>query len=75
MEAVEELPKKAKLFFVHAADKWDADFYAKVNDDVYVNIGQYHLDLLRLLFNVWHPASVCSLRRHIGNFGLPQYCS
>jgi hypothetical protein len=43
VEAVEELPKKAKLFFVHAADKWDADFYAKVNDDVYVNIGQYHL--------------------------------
>ncbi|XP_010097879.2 hydroxyproline O-galactosyltransferase HPGT1 [Morus notabilis] len=38
VEAPEEFPKKAKLFFAHAADKWDAEFYAKVNDDVYVNI-------------------------------------
>ena len=41
MEAPEEFAKKAKLFFAHAADKWDAEFYAKVNDDVYVNIGQW----------------------------------
>ncbi|KAI7984521.1 ABC transporter B family member 11 [Camellia lanceoleosa] len=34
----EELPKKTKLFFAHAAENWDAEFYAKVNDDVYVNI-------------------------------------
>lgn len=40
MEAPEELSKKTKLFFAHAADKWDAEFYAKVNDDVYVNIGK-----------------------------------
>lgn len=39
MEANEDLPKKAKLFFAHAAEKWEAEFYAKVNDDVYVNIG------------------------------------
>uniref|UniRef100_A0A2N9EML3 Hexosyltransferase n=1 Tax=Fagus sylvatica TaxID=28930 RepID=A0A2N9EML3_FAGSY len=39
VEADEELPKKAKIFFAYAADKWDAEFYAKVNDDVYVNIG------------------------------------
>ncbi|KAL0917800.1 hypothetical protein M5K25_012891 [Dendrobium thyrsiflorum] len=38
VEASEELPKKTKLFFVHAADKWDAEFYAKVNDNIYVNI-------------------------------------
>ncbi|KAL5540885.1 hypothetical protein UlMin_043277 [Ulmus minor] len=38
VESREEFPKKAKLFFAHAADKWDAEFYAKVNDDVYVNI-------------------------------------
>ncbi|XP_038685119.1 hydroxyproline O-galactosyltransferase HPGT1-like isoform X2 [Tripterygium wilfordii] len=38
VEAVQELPKKAKLFFAYAADKWDAEFYAKVNDDIYVNI-------------------------------------
>lgn len=39
MEAPQDVPKKAKLFFAYAADKWDADFYAKVNDDIYVNIG------------------------------------
>ncbi|KAJ7965407.1 Hexosyltransferase [Quillaja saponaria] len=38
VEANEEVSKKAKLFFAHAADKWDAEFYAKVNDDVYINI-------------------------------------
>ncbi|KAL4360723.1 hypothetical protein GQ457_04G038430 [Hibiscus cannabinus] len=38
VEAPGELPKKAKMFFALAADRWDADFYAKVNDDVYVNI-------------------------------------
>lgn len=39
MEAAEESPKKMKSFFIHAAENWDAEFYAKVNDDVYVNIG------------------------------------
>ncbi|PIA49201.1 hypothetical protein AQUCO_01300208v1 [Aquilegia coerulea] len=38
VEAPEENSKKTKLFFAHAADTWDAEFYAKVNDDVYVNI-------------------------------------
>ncbi|KDP22185.1 hypothetical protein JCGZ_26016 [Jatropha curcas] len=38
VEATDGLPNKAKLFFAHAADKWDAEFYAKVNDNVYVNI-------------------------------------
>ncbi|KAI7983039.1 WD repeat-containing protein 44 [Camellia lanceoleosa] len=37
-QAPEELPKKTKLFFAHAAENWDAEFYAKVNDDVYINI-------------------------------------
>lgn len=41
VEAPEEYPKKAKLFFAYAADKWDAEFYAKVNDDVYVNIDAF----------------------------------
>ncbi|KAF6172960.1 hypothetical protein GIB67_006336 [Kingdonia uniflora] len=40
VEAPEELPKKTKLFIGYAADTWDAEFYAKVNDDVYVNIGR-----------------------------------
>ncbi|KAF5743483.1 putative beta-1 3-galactosyltransferase 11 [Tripterygium wilfordii] len=38
VEAAQELPKKVKLFFAYAADKWDAEFYAKVSDDIYVNI-------------------------------------
>ncbi|KAD7480489.1 hypothetical protein R6Q59_009266 [Mikania micrantha] len=38
VEATEELPKKTKLFFAHAAERWEAEYYAKVNDDVYVNI-------------------------------------
>ncbi|XP_072973442.1 hydroxyproline O-galactosyltransferase HPGT1 isoform X2 [Typha angustifolia] len=38
IEAPEERPKKTKLFFAHASDTLDAEFYAKVNDDIYVNI-------------------------------------
>jgi hypothetical protein len=39
VEAPEERPRKMKSFFIHAVENWDADFYAKANDDVYVNIG------------------------------------
>ncbi|CAM8909534.1 unnamed protein product [Rhodiola kirilowii] len=38
IEVPEELPSKSKLFFIHALDKWDADFYVKLNDDVFLNI-------------------------------------
>ncbi|KAH7513798.1 hypothetical protein FEM48_Zijuj11G0020300 [Ziziphus jujuba var. spinosa] len=38
VEAPEERPKKTKAFLVHAVENWDAEFYAKVNDDIYVNI-------------------------------------
>ncbi|XWS48902.1 hypothetical protein CRYUN_Cryun13aG0116600 [Craigia yunnanensis] len=38
VEAPEERSKKIKIFFVHAVESWDAEFYVKVNDDVYVNI-------------------------------------
>ncbi|XP_078439478.1 galactosyltransferase family protein [Wolffia australiana] len=38
VEAPGEVPQKVKLFFSHAADTWDADFYAKVNDNIYVNL-------------------------------------
>ncbi|KHN25660.1 Putative beta-1,3-galactosyltransferase 11 [Glycine soja] len=27
-----------KSFFIYAVGNWDAEFYAKVNDDVYVNL-------------------------------------
>lgn len=39
METPEERAKKTKLFFIHAVEHWDAEFYAKINDDLYVNIG------------------------------------
>ncbi|KAJ6851003.1 uncharacterized protein M6B38_262675 [Iris pallida] len=38
VEASEDISKKTKAFFVHAANTWDAEFYVKVNDDVYINI-------------------------------------
>ncbi|CAA7059478.1 unnamed protein product [Microthlaspi erraticum] len=38
VEAPEEASKKVKLFFAYAADRWDAQFYAKANDNIYVNI-------------------------------------
>ncbi|KAL3524378.1 hypothetical protein ACH5RR_017212 [Cinchona calisaya] len=41
VEAPEEHSKKTKSFFAHAAENWDANFYAKVNDDVYVNIDAF----------------------------------
>ena len=39
LEAPKESSKKAKLFFAHAVENWNAEFYVKVNDDIYINIG------------------------------------
>jgi len=47
IESDEELPKKTKSFFANAADTFDAAFYAKVNDDIYINVGMCHLLTLR----------------------------
>eukprot|EP00271_Cylindrocystis_brebissonii_P007130 TRINITY_DN2029_c0_g1_i1.p1 TRINITY_DN2029_c0_g1~~TRINITY_DN2029_c0_g1_i1.p1 ORF type:complete len:396 (+),score=67.56 TRINITY_DN2029_c0_g1_i1:947-2134(+) len=38
IEGYDELPKKTKIYFASAVTKWDADFYMKVDDDVYVNL-------------------------------------
>ncbi|KVH91844.1 Glycosyl transferase, family 31 [Cynara cardunculus var. scolymus] len=38
VETAEEKPKKTKLFFIDALEHWDAEFYVKVNDDIYLNI-------------------------------------
>lgn len=43
VEAPEEKSKKIKAFFIYAVDNWDAEFYVKVNDDVYVNLGMWSL--------------------------------
>ncbi|XP_054788204.1 hydroxyproline O-galactosyltransferase HPGT1-like [Prosopis cineraria] len=70
VEANEELPKKAKLFFALAADKWEAEFYAKVNDDVYVNIDALgatlatHLDKPRVYIGCMKSGEVFSEPNH-----------
>lgn len=37
-EAVEELPKKAKFFFSAAVERWDAEFYVKVDDNINLDL-------------------------------------
>ncbi|KAK4490779.1 hypothetical protein RD792_001491, partial [Penstemon davidsonii] len=38
VESPEERAKKTKLFLIHAVEHWDAEFYVKISDDVYVKI-------------------------------------
>ncbi|KAI3425431.1 Hexosyltransferase, partial [Psidium guajava] len=70
VEAPEETPKKAKLFFAHAAETWDTEFYAKVKDDVYVNIDSLlialtaHLDKPRVYMGCMKSGEVFSERGH-----------
>ncbi|XVF50931.1 hypothetical protein PTKIN_Ptkin04bG0143300 [Pterospermum kingtungense] len=65
-----EIPKKAKMFFALAADRWDAEFYAKVNDDVYVNIDALgatltsHLDKPRVYIGCMKSGEVFSEPGH-----------
>ncbi|XP_059642038.1 hydroxyproline O-galactosyltransferase HPGT1-like [Cornus florida] len=66
VESPEEQPKKSKLFFAHAVEHWDAEFYAKVNDDVYVTIDALgamltsHLDKPRLYIGCMKSGEVFS---------------
>ncbi|ESR35342.1 hypothetical protein CICLE_v10005228mg [Citrus x clementina] len=70
MEAPKEFPNKAKLFFAYAVDKWDAEYYAKVNDDVYVNIDSLgatlatHLDKPRVYIGCMKSGDVFSEPGH-----------
>ncbi|GMQ05644.1 hypothetical protein CsSME_00050593 [Camellia sinensis var. sinensis] len=70
IEAPEEQPKKTKLFFIHVVEHWDAEFYAKVNDDVYVNIDALgvtlasHLDEPRLYIGCMKSGEVFSEPTH-----------
>ncbi|XP_042064846.1 beta-1,3-galactosyltransferase 7-like [Salvia splendens] len=47
VEGYHELSAKTKIFFATAVAKWDADFYVKVDDDVYVNLGTFAATLAR----------------------------
>ncbi|KAL6541533.1 Hydroxyproline O-galactosyltransferase HPGT1 [Orobanche gracilis] len=70
VEAPEELPNKTKLFFAYAAESWDADYYAKVNDDVYVNVDALqntliaHLDKPRVYIGCMKSGEVFSEQGH-----------
>ncbi|XWS61740.1 hypothetical protein CRYUN_Cryun07bG0151700 [Craigia yunnanensis] len=70
VEAPEERSKKIKFFFVHAVDSWDAEFYVKVNDDVYVNIDALgatlsaHLDKPRVYMGCMKSGEVFSEPTH-----------
>ncbi|GFY83007.1 Galactosyltransferase family protein [Actinidia rufa] len=75
VEAPEELPKKTKLFFAHVSEKWDAEFYAKVNDDVYVNIDALgntlaaHLDKPRAYIGCMKSGEVFSEQNGMNQIG------
>lgn len=40
MEASEDLARKTKLYLRAAVEMWDAEFYWKVDDDAFVNLGE-----------------------------------
>jgi len=40
VENDDSLPLKSKSYFSTAVEQWDSDFYVKVDDDVFVNIGE-----------------------------------
>lgn len=58
------------MFFALGADKWDAEFYAKVNDDIYVNIDTLgaalasHLDKPRIYLGCMKSGEVFSEPSH-----------
>ncbi|KAJ7945005.1 Hexosyltransferase [Quillaja saponaria] len=70
VEALEERAKKVKSFFIHAVENWDAEFYAKVNDDVYVNVDALgavlatHLDKPRVYIGCMKSGKVFSEPTH-----------
>ncbi|KAK9291367.1 hypothetical protein L1049_019313 [Liquidambar formosana] len=70
VEASEEHPNKTRMFFAYAADNLDAEFYAKVNDDVYVNIDALgttlagHLDKPRVYVGCMKSGEVFSEQSH-----------
>ncbi|XP_022844685.1 beta-1,3-galactosyltransferase 7-like isoform X3 [Olea europaea var. sylvestris] len=47
IEGYHELSAKTKAFFSTAVEKWDAEFYIKVDDDVHVNLGTLAATLAR----------------------------
>lgn len=62
VEGYHELSAKTKSFFAAAVERWDAEFYVKVDDDVHVNLGIPDSILLRffsLLSSVLFRNKIC----------------
>lgn len=53
VEGYHELSAKTKSFFSAAVERWDAEFFVKVDDDVHVNLGMQYLFLLPFI-NMLH---------------------
>ncbi|XP_051129185.1 hydroxyproline O-galactosyltransferase HPGT1-like [Andrographis paniculata] len=70
IERPEERANKTKLFLIHAVDHWEAEFYIKINDDVYVNIDALgavlasHLDKPRVYIGCMKSGEVFSDLKH-----------
>ncbi|XP_073133231.1 hydroxyproline O-galactosyltransferase HPGT1-like [Henckelia pumila] len=70
VESLDEKAKKTKLFLIHAVEHWDAEFYAKINDDVYLDIDALgavlasHLDKHRVYIGCMKSGEVFSLPKH-----------
>ncbi|RDX69743.1 Hydroxyproline O-galactosyltransferase HPGT1, partial [Mucuna pruriens] len=70
VEAPEEKAKKIKSFFIYAVGNWDAEFYAKVDDHVYVNLDALggvltsHLDKPRVYIGCMKSGQVVSEPTH-----------
>lgn len=47
IEGYHELSSKTQIYFTAAVNKWDADFYIKVDDDVHINLGMVGSTLAR----------------------------
>jgi hypothetical protein len=44
VEGYDELPIKTQIYFRTAIQTWDADFYFKVDDDVFVSLGKRQVE-------------------------------
>lgn len=49
VEGYDELPIKTQIYFRTAIQTWDADFYFKVDDDVFISLGERQSDFRRAL--------------------------
>lgn len=51
VEGEDEVARKTKHYFTSAYETWDADYYIKVDDNVFVNVGNALLAWLLMDLN------------------------